>query len=129
MLNLDNIRKNTSLIIEEQINVNVVALKTIVPCIIGTAIIGGLKQLATDKSCEIVRAVVIDTLNYSSMAGLVLGCLVFIRGLDQYYASIEARKVQLVKLPKQDLDAMEREILILRQKIFDLVSYESIRRP
>jgi thioredoxin reductase len=116
-VNLENIKKNLIIEINEQSSVLKVSLKTILPSILGAVILHGTSTQISKMACNTVVTNLSNSLYYTGYGVLAIGSLAFMKCLNDHYDKIEGKKVQYVKIPKKDFDLMNKQILSLRAEV------------
>lgn len=116
LVNLENIKRNILIETQEQITTAKLATKTIIPSIIVCVIMEGLSELALKQSCESLSSIVSYSLGYGVYPLLFIGCLAFFKGLEYNDKILKEKKVEYLKILKKDFEAMQEEIIRLRQQ-------------
>jgi hypothetical protein len=119
-VNLGSIQTHITPVVDTKSSDLRIAGKTMVPSILGCALLQGLSEYLKTSSAEHVASIVITSLDYSKWGLLALGALYFYTQMDAKHETLKGKRIEQVQIPKQDIEDMREEIVWLRQKIEQL---------
>jgi hypothetical protein len=115
-VNLDNIQSHIIPVVDTKSSDFRIAGKTMLPAILGCALLQGVVDYIRTSSAEHVASMVITSLDYSKWGLLALGALYFYSKMDAKHQTLNGRRIEQVQIPKQDIQEMQAEIIRLRQE-------------